>query len=199
MGKKAKVHYQLSDLRGQPVPAEEDVKNILRAADGIIFIAGRTMLAKILKGSKDKKVLERGLDQCPSYGYYYQLSIEEITKIIDWMIVNRFLDIDYNGRLPMIVFSDKGWETYKPIYADELYQKILNITENKSDDLIEELKLTNRQVIEMLLWRIDESRNIGFIRFLIKWEAVEVKKVRAMINRAVSKLKSIQSPWRPEG
>lgn len=66
MSKKAKVHYQLSDLKGQAVPAEEDVKNILRAADEIIFVAGRTMLAKILKGSIDKNVLERGLDQCPS-------------------------------------------------------------------------------------------------------------------------------------
>ena len=111
--------------------------------------------------------------------------------MIDGVIVNGFLDIDYNGWLPMIVFSDKGWETYKPIYADELYQKILNVTEDKRADLIEELKLTNRQVIEMLSWRIDESRNIGFIRFLIKWEAVEVKKVRALINRAVSELKSI--------
>lgn len=191
MSKKAKVHYQLSDLKGQAVPCEVDVKNILRAADDIICIAGRTMLAKILKGSKDKKVLERELDQCPSYGYYHLLSIEEITKIIDWMIVNGFLDINYNGRLPMIVFSDKGWETYQPIYADELYQKILKSVDDKSDDLIEKLKLTNREVIEILLCKIGESRNIGFIRFLTQWEAVEVKKVRAMINRAVSKLKSI--------
>jgi len=34
------------------------------------FIAGyRNMLARILKGSKDKKILEFGLDQCPTYGY----------------------------------------------------------------------------------------------------------------------------------
>jgi hypothetical protein len=43
------------------------------------------MLSKILKGSKDKKLLEKGLDHCPSYGYYKHLSIEEITKIVDWM------------------------------------------------------------------------------------------------------------------
>jgi hypothetical protein len=27
------------------------------------------MLAKILKGSKDKRLIERALDNCPSYGY----------------------------------------------------------------------------------------------------------------------------------
>jgi len=190
MGKKPRVDYQLSDLNGLAVMAEEDVKNILRAVDEIILMAGRTMLAKILKGSKDKKLLEKGLDQCPSYGYYHQLSIEEITKKIDWMIVNGFLDIDYNGRLPMIGFSNKGWDTYKPIYANELYQKILNVTDDNSNDLIKKLKQTNRKVIEILLQRIAESRNIGFISFLTQWEAVEVKKVRAMINAVISELKS---------
>lgn len=189
MSKKPKVEYQLSDVKGLKKPSEEDVKNILSAADKIIYVAGRTMLSKILKGSKDKKVLELAFDQCPSYGYYHQLSIDEITKIVDWMIISDYLDIDYNGRLPMIVFSDKGWEVYKPIYVEELYQKILNVSEDKKVELIESLKQGNRQVIEMLLSRIGDSKNIGFIRFLMKWEVVEVKKVRVMINIAIAKLK----------
>jgi len=188
MSRKLKVQYQLSDLRGQTAPSEEEIKNILRAADEIIFVAGRTMLAKILKGSKDKKLLEKELNQCPSYGYYNQLSIEEITKIIDWMIVNNYLDIDYNGRLPMIIFSDKGWETYKPFYVDELYNRILNVNETICNDLIEQFKQTNREVVKLLLLRIGGSKNIGFIRFLTKWEVVEVKKVRFMINGAINKV-----------
>ncbi len=149
------------------------------------------MLAKILKGSKDKKLIEKELNNCPSYGYYNQLSIEEITKIIDWMIVNNYLDIEYNGRLPMITFSDKGFETYKPFYADELYNCILNVNQAVYDDLIERLKQTNRDVVNLLLLKIEVSKNIGFIRFLTKWETADVKKVRFMINGAISKLKSI--------
>ena len=191
MSRKPKVQYELSDLRGQKVPSEEEIKNILRAADEIIFLAGRTMLAKILKGSKDKKLIEKELNNCPSYGYYNQLSIEEITKIIDWMIVNNYLDIEYNGRLPMITFSDRGFETYKPFYVDELYNCILNVNETVYDDLIERLKQTNRDVVKLLLLKIGVSKNIGFIRFLTKWEAADVKKVRFMINGAISKLKSI--------
>jgi len=191
MSRRTKVQYELSDLRGRKAPSEEEIKNILRAADEIIFVAGRTMLAKILKGSKDKKLLEKELDKCPSYGYYKQLSIEEITKIIDWMIVNDYLDIDYNGRLPMIIFSEKGWETYKPFYVEELYNLVLNVNETICNGLIEQLKQTNRQVVKLLVLKIGESKNIGFIRFLIKWEIVEVKKVRYIINIAISKLKSI--------
>ncbi|SFC49580.1 RQC-minor-1 family DNA-binding protein [Clostridium uliginosum] len=191
MSRKPKLQYELSDLSGQKVPSEEEINNILRAADEIIFVAGRTMLAKILKGSKDKKLIEKELNNCPSYGYYNQLSIEEITKIIDWMIVNNYLDIDYNGRLPMIIFSDKGWETYKPFYVDELYNLVLNVNGTICNDLIEQLKQTNRQVVKLLMFKIGESKNIGFIRFLTKWEIVEVKKVRYMINGAISKLKSV--------
>ena len=191
MSRKTKVRYNLSDLTGQKAPSEEDINNILRATDEIISSAGRTMLAKILKGSKDKKVLENGLDQCPSYGYYNKLTIEEITKIVDWMIVNDYLNIYYNGRLPMIIFSEKGWETYKPYYVEELYALILKVNEIGTENLIERLKQTNRQVVKMLLLKIGESMNIGFIRFLIKWEAAEVKKVRIIINHTISKLKTV--------
>ncbi|AGF57834.1 superfamily II DNA helicase RecQ [Clostridium saccharoperbutylacetonicum] len=191
MSRKPRVRYNLSDLTGQKNPSKEDINNILRAADEIIASAGRTMLAKILKGSKDKKVLENGLYQCPSYGYYNMLTIEEITKIIDWMIVNGYLEIYYNGRLPMIVFSERGWETYKPYYVDELYSLVLKVNEIGAENLIERLKQTNRQVVKMLLLKIGESKNIGFIRFLMEWELVEVKKVRIIINHTISKLKSV--------
>ena len=191
MSRKPKVRYNLSDLTGQKAPSEEDINNILRATDEIISSAGRTMLAKILKGSKDKKVLENGLDQCPSYGYYNKLTIEEITQIVDWMIVNDYLNIYYNGSLPMIIFSEKGWETYKPYYVEELYALILKVNEIGTENLIERLKQTNRQVVKMLLLKIGESMNIGFIRFLIKWEAAEVKKVRIIINHTISKLKTV--------
>jgi len=191
MSRKPKVRYNLSDLTGQKAPSEEDINNILRATDEIISSAGRTMLAKILKGSKDKKVLENGLDQCPSYGYYNKLTIEEITQIVDWMIVNDYLNIYYNGSLPMIIFSEKGWETYKPYYVEELYALILKVNEIGTENLIERLKQTNRQVVKMLLLKIGESMNIGFIRFLIKWEAAEVKKVRIIINYTISKLKTV--------
>ncbi|MDS0525918.1 DNA helicase II [Clostridium sp. SHJSY1] len=191
MARQSKVRYQLSDLKGQEAPSQDDINNILRAADEIIASAGRTMLAKILKGSKDKKLLEKELNTCPSYGYYSQLTIEDITKIVDWMIVNDYLDIQYNWKLPMIVFSEKGWETYKPFYADELYNLILNVDKDKCDELIERMKITNRQVVKILLPKIGESKNIGFIRFLEKWETGEVKKVRVMINKTISKLKSV--------
>ena len=65
--KKARVRYDLDsgDIRNL---TDEEIKAILRAADELIATGGRSMLAKILKGSKDKKLLEHELDQSPAYG-----------------------------------------------------------------------------------------------------------------------------------
>lgn len=190
MSKKARIKYELDNTKNVKEPSEEDINHILRAADEIIFIGGRTILAKILKGSKDKKLLGKQLNLCPSYGCFKHMTIGEITLIVDWMIINNYLDIEYNWRLPMIVFAEKGWQTYKPFYVDEIYNKILNANSSDKDKIIDDLKKTNREVILMLLDKIGLSNNIGFIRFLNQWESVEVKKVRQKINFTINKIKS---------
>ncbi|MCD8501608.1 MAG: hypothetical protein LRY71_07990 [Bacillaceae bacterium] len=90
--------------------SEEDKRAILRAADEIIAQGGRTLLAKILKGSREKKIIQLGLDKCPVYGYFKSEKIEEVMNIIDWMIDYDFLDIEYSGKLPMIIFTERGWQ-----------------------------------------------------------------------------------------
>ncbi|WP_248930355.1 RQC domain-containing protein [Paenibacillus hamazuiensis] len=83
-------------LRGQaerktePALQEEEIRSILHAADSIAGKAGRNLLAKILKGSRDKKLLELGLYDNVSYGYYGSLTLAEITERVDWMIKNDF-------------------------------------------------------------------------------------------------------------
>ncbi len=107
MGKRVRrVPYQLN-------PAEEELsfeelKAILRGADELIATGGRNMLVKILKGSRDKKLLELELDQCPVYGYYKHLTLAEITARIDRAIVDGYLKIEYSYRLPVLAFTEKG-------------------------------------------------------------------------------------------
>lgn len=68
MSKRVKrVEYHL-DTKGITSLPPEEIKAILRGADELIMSGGRNLLAKILKGSKEKKILERQLDDCPVYG-----------------------------------------------------------------------------------------------------------------------------------
>ena len=47
------------------------------------------------------------------------------------MIKEDYLRIECNYRLPLLVFSDKGWEIEKETFAQEIYQKICLDVEEK--------------------------------------------------------------------
>ena len=71
------VVLDAGEIRDLPM---EDIRMILRGADELISTGGRSMLAKILKGSKDKKILEYKLNECPAYGYYHDIKLDDISK-----------------------------------------------------------------------------------------------------------------------
>lgn len=185
--KKQRVRYELDtgDIRHL---SEEDIKAILRAADELIATGGRSMLAKILKGSKDKKILEHGLDRCLVYGYYRELTLQEITNRIDWMIKKGFLEIEYRDRLPMLVFSEIGWEIERKTYAEELLQKLMRLLEDKDYCFVQELKDRNRGMILLLIEKIRLTGNARFIPLLKVWKEVEYKKVQAEIQSVIDYL-----------
>lgn len=160
---------------------EEDIRMILRGADELISTGGRSMLAKILKGSKDKKILEYKLNECPAYGYYHDLKLDDISKCIDWMIKKDYLRIKYDYRLPLLVFSEKGWEIEKETFAEELYQRLWLDIKEKNARVIFEMKEVNRQVVMLVLDKIEENGTEEFLICLEAWKLMEVKKVAARI------------------
>lgn len=171
--------------------SDHDILAILRAADKIIARGGRSLLAKILKGSKDKKVLELGLDQCPVYGYFRDETLKNILKKVDWMIDYDFFDIEYVGKLPMIVFTERGWEIHKDQYTDELLQECEEWLEKgiQNPDMTY-LKDRDRGMISLLLEKIGETRDKRFIPYLKEWEKVDYKKVKAKIRQVIQMIES---------
>lgn len=160
---------------------QEDIRMILRGADELISTGGRSMLAKILKGSKDKKIFEYKLNECPAYGYYQDMKLDDISKCIDWMIKKDYLRIEYDYRLPLLVFSEKGWQIEKETFAQELYQRIcLDVKGNKAR-VIFEMKEVNRQVVMCVLDKIEKDGTKEFLSYLEAWKMLEVKKVAARI------------------
>ncbi len=167
---------------------DKEIKAILRAADEIIAVGGRSMLAKILKGSKDKKVLEYGLDKCPTYGFYNDISIKQITNRIDWMILNGYFKVEYRDRLPMLIFSKIGWEIERETYAEELLQKLVKLLVKNDYSFVEELKDRNRGMILLLIKKIKLTDNARFIPLLKAWKEIEYKKVQAEIQKTINYL-----------
>ena len=167
---------------------QEDIRMILRGADELISTGGRSMLAKILKGSKDKKIFEYKLNECPAYGYYQDMKLDDISKCIDWMIKKDYLRIEYDYRLPLLVFSEKGWQIEKETFAQEIYQRMcLDVKENKAR-VIFEMKEVNRQVVMRVLDKIEKEGTEEFLPYLEAWKMLEVKKVAARIAEVENKI-----------
>jgi len=187
MSRKKRVHYHL-DSGGLTQLTSDEIKAVLRASDELIAAGGRSMLAKILKGSKDKKILKHRLDQCPVYGFYRSYKLPEIARRIDWVIENGYLRIEYSGRLPVIVYTEKGWEIERETYAEELLQKLTNLLATGDYDFVGELKDRNRGMILLLLEKIKNTNNRAFIPLLKAWQEIDYKKVRIKIQEIIDYL-----------
>ena len=167
---------------------QEDIRMILRGADELISTGGRSMLAKILKGSKDKRIFEYKLNECPAYGYYQDMKLDDISKCIDWMIKKDYLRIEYDYRLPLLVFSEKGWQIEKETFAQELYRRMCLDVEEKKARVIFEMKKVNRQVVMCVLDKIEKEGTEEFLPYLEAWKMLEVKKVAARISEVENKI-----------
>lgn len=167
---------------------QEDIRMILRGADELISTGGRSMLAKILKGSKDKTIFKYKLNECPAYGYYQDMKLDDISKCIDWMIKEDYLRIEYDYRLHLLVFSEKGWQIEKETFAQELYQRMCLDVEEKKARVIFEMKEVNRQVVMCVLDKIEKEGTEEFLPYLEAWKMLEVKKVAARIAEVEKKI-----------
>ena len=96
------------------------------------------------------------MDQNPVYGYYKELTLAEITARIDRAIADGYLKIEYNHRLPVLVYTEKGWEIEKETYAEELLEKLKALLNGMDYTFVKQLKDRDREMILLLLEKIKQ-------------------------------------------
>lgn len=179
------------DTRGLTDIPERELNAILRGADDIIGTGGRSLLTRILRGSASKPVLENGLDESPSYGYFRELSNDDTLARIDWTILNGYLHIDYSHRLPFLVFTEKGWEIAREIRANELLEGIAVAISEGPPYRMEHLKDRDREMIFLLLDKIEATGDPAFVPPLRAWQKIDYKKVQIRIRQVTRELERI--------
>ena len=172
----------LSDL---PVA---DLHAVLRGADDLIGRGGRTLLKRILRGSKNKDVLARGLDSSPVYGYFKNLSDEDALARIDWAILNGYLRIEHLSRLSVLDYTQKGWEIERENYADELLAGFDNLIREGPPFDMEYLKGRDRQMIFGLLDKIETTGDARYVALLAAWKKIDYKNVQVRIRAVIRRL-----------
>lgn len=199
MSRKAeRVQYHL-DTKGIRSLPMDDIKAILRGADPLITSGGRNLLTKILKGSRDKKVLELGLDKNPVYGYYRDLPAEDVLARIDWVIKRGYLAIEYNWRLPVFVYTDAGWEIERDTYSDELLRGFDDLLAKGPPFDMTYLKDRSRSLIMLLLDKVEATKNPKYIPLLEAWAQIDYQKVRQRIRQVINHLTGTQTWAGKEG
>lgn len=183
-----RVKYHLDSKSIKELPYEE-IAVILRAADDLIMSGGRNLLSKLLKGSKEKKIIELGLDKNPSYGKLSDISLEDVLAKVDWVIKNNYLAIEYDYRLPLLVYTEKGWEIEKDIYSTELLNGIDRMIDSGANYFnMNYLKDKNRSMIFMLLDKIKATNDKKYIPILESWKDIDYKKVKQRINFVINSI-----------
>ena len=64
----------------------------------------------------------------------------------------------------MLIFSEKGWEIEREIYAEELLQKLTKLLERKDYSFVHELKDRNRGMILLLIEKIKQKLYAKYAR-----------------------------------
>jgi len=183
-----RVEYHLKPARLRELPFEE-LRAILRAADPLIRRGGRTLLCKVLRGSREKKVLELGLDRIPVHGYYRGVPEDEVLARIDWAIAHGYLDIEYDYRLPLLVFTPEGWEIERETYARELVAGFDALLAAGPPYDMTYLKDRNRGLILRVLDLVEARGDARHVPLLEAWAEIDYRKVRERIHRILRRLR----------
>ncbi|KUP30437.1 ATP-dependent DNA helicase RecQ [Bacillus halotolerans] len=106
---------------------------------------GKTMVAQVLAGSKNKKVLENGFSSLSTYGILKHQSVGEISDFIEFLIADEFIRMS-DGTFPTLFVSGKGRNVLRGelSVARKESLKAEAITEN--DALFERLRTLRKQI-----------------------------------------------------
>ncbi|MCY8601968.1 DNA helicase RecQ [Bacillus spizizenii] len=106
---------------------------------------GKTMVAQVLAGSKNKKVLENGFSDLSTYGILKHQSVGEISDFIEFLISDDFIRMS-DGTFPTLFVSGKGRNVLRGELSIKRKEalKAAAITEN--DELFERLRMVRKEI-----------------------------------------------------
>jgi len=178
MGRRDKPRSPVHLDSGGVNVSSEELAVILHGARSVVHRGGRSQLVKLLKGSRDKRLLELGMDADGSYGALSYLTLDEIARKVDWTIEAGYLDYYYEWRQPLLMFTERGWELEKPVVVEEFFEQFCRDVEDgkfrmaeRMVDIKNEVQL---DVIELIAQRCDER----CLAHLEVWSSQTTKRIR---------------------
>jgi hypothetical protein len=172
-----------ADPAARLAPTTEEREWILRGASEIAGKGGRSQLALLLKGSKDKKLLKHNLDQSPVYSKLSFLTIEEIENRIDHLIRKNDLRLEFSGDFPLIYLTGPAWEQVRPWSNEKECREAAKADEKALNRILLQWCLRRRREQLYLLESMTLLEPESAQRLMKTWLSVAGKEVGAWIEQ----------------
>ncbi|MCK4257874.1 MAG: DNA helicase RecQ [Halanaerobiales bacterium] len=106
---------------------------------------GTALVAQVLKGSRNKKVLENGFDQLSTHGIMQGYTIKEVRDMINILIAEEYLGLT-DGQFPVVRLREKAGAVLKN--EEKVFQKIQKRKEKVATDnsLFEILRSLRKEI-----------------------------------------------------
>ncbi|KIL21266.1 hypothetical protein B4134_2027 [Bacillus safensis] len=101
--------------------------------------SGKMMIAQVLAGSKNKKVLDLGFDRLPTYALMKQQSAQQISDFIEFLITEEYLHMS-EGAYPTLKVTHKGKKVLVGQEAVYKKQAVKREAIQENDALFEQLR-----------------------------------------------------------
>ncbi len=98
------------------VDVTQQARAVMRCVQELRGRYGKAMVADVLHGSRNQKLLEFGLERSKSYGLLSDESSARLKEIIEILASEGYLDID-EGRFPLVGLGARAREAAKPDFS----------------------------------------------------------------------------------
>ena len=125
----------------------EDVQKVLSCVIRMGQRFGKTMIAQVLTGSRNKKVVDFGFDKLTTYGLLKSQNVKDVSDFIEFIISENYLGVE-NGQFPTIFVSEQGKDvlTGKVKVSRKISVATKQIT--KDDPLFEQLRALRMELAQ---------------------------------------------------
>ncbi|MFA6940505.1 MAG: DNA helicase RecQ [Clostridiaceae bacterium] len=108
---------------------------------------GIGLVGEVLKGSKNKKVLELGFNSLSTYGLLKTYNLKQIKDLINVFIAENYLSLT-EGEFPVVRLTEKGISVLK--LEEKVFQRITkhNVKVNTDNGLFEVLRSLRKEIAE---------------------------------------------------
>lgn len=123
----------------ESVDVTEDVQKVLSCVIRMGQRFGKAMIAQVLTGSRNKKVIEFGFDKLTTYGLMKGRSAKDISEFIEFIISESYLGVE-NGQFPTIYVSEQGKDVLTGKVTVNRKVSVITVQVANDDPLFDQLR-----------------------------------------------------------